>query len=91
MLAARLVTVTLGLVVLGGCATPRSPEGCRETARQAYRRCVNPTFRNTGGAVEQTRSDEAQACQAAYQQALTRCDGPPEIPVPEIGTSTSAG
>lgn len=76
-----------------GCATPRqTPKDCRGRAEAEYRRCLHPVYVNQGQSVEPVRSDQSQACQQAYQQAIDACGGGgPVAPVPEIQTSTASG
>lgn len=82
-----LVLVTA--LIVCACATPpRTPKDCRGRAEAQYQLCLRP-YRPADQPLEPTRSDEAQACQRSYQQALAACGGgEPRAPVPRIGTST---
>lgn len=88
----RVVSLTFVIAVISGCATPRTtPRDCRGRAQAEYRRCLHPIYRAQGAAVEPTRSDQSQACQQSYQQAIDACGGGgPKAPVPVIGTSTTS-
>ncbi|MCK6550488.1 hypothetical protein L6R52_31920 [Myxococcota bacterium] len=85
-----MIPLVLALgAALASCAHTRM--SCVERAEEQYRRCVSPyVVINEGTEPNPVKGEDAQACREAYEQALSRCDPPPAVPMPAIpGTATS--
>ena len=87
---AGLVAAVMAATLAGCLTSKQTPAGCRARADAEYRRCLNPQWISEGEPVEPVRSDRSQACRVAHQQALDRCLEDPEVPTPQIRTSTTA-
>ena len=85
------------LLLAIACAAPKARQfdrsSCEQTEQEEYHRCVQPTYFQEGQRLDVPRSDEIQACERAYHQALRRCASydRPVPPAIDLSRTSSSG